>query len=71
MSMHVQVDKTLCSGHALCWGEAPAVYLLDNDGYNALAGAGPVAVPGESEDAARVGAEACPEHAIRLITANE
>jgi len=65
--MKLEVDKALCSGHALCWREAPHIFPLDEEGYNALADQGPIDIAPESEDVARQGAGWCPEQAIRLI----
>ncbi|MBX3415953.1 MAG: ferredoxin, partial [Pirellulales bacterium] len=50
-------------GHALCALRAPLVYRTDEEGYCAADGD---VVPPEAEDAARLGAKACPEGAIRL-----
>jgi sterol 14-demethylase len=27
----IKVDRDLCQGHAVCTGEAPEIFLLDND----------------------------------------
>jgi ferredoxin len=63
--MKAKIDEKLCSGHGRCNALAPEVYELDDDGYNGLRGrifdVGP-----EDEDAARLGAESCPELAITL-----
>ena len=64
--MRVQVNRSRCQGHARCWAEAPDLYLLDDDGYSAVAD---VEVPTGLEDAARRGAAACPERAIEIIEA--
>ena len=31
--MEIKVDFDLCQGHAVCMGEAPEVFLVDDDGY--------------------------------------
>jgi len=67
VGIRVEVDQALCNGHALCWREHSGWFPLDDEGYNALAGKGEVAVAPEHEQAAREGAEWCPEGAIRLI----
>ncbi|MFR9805033.1 ferredoxin [Pseudonocardia sp. RS010] len=59
------VDEALCAGHGLCAAVAPAVYDLDDDGLNAAIGTMVAVAPGQ-EGAAREGAAACPEQAIRL-----
>lgn len=63
--MKVRVDKAVCTGHARCNAAAPEVYPLDDLGYNSLEGE--VQVPEGMEQAARWGADACPENAITII----
>jgi ferredoxin len=63
--MKVVVDRGLCSGHGRCFAVAPEFYALDADGYSAFAGE--VEVPIGSEDAARKGANNCPEMAIVVV----
>lgn len=63
--MKAKIDEKLCSGHGRCFALAPDVYELDDDGYNGLRGRIIDVRPGE-EDAARLGAESCPELAITL-----
>jgi ferredoxin len=62
----IRVDRSICAGHALCALRAPDVYRTDEEGFCASDGDG--VAPG-AEDAARLGARACPEGAIRLETA--
>ena len=64
--MRVQVDRSRCQGHARCWAEVPELYLLDDDGYSAV---DDVEVPPGLEEAARRGADACPERAIAIVEA--
>lgn len=52
-----------CTGHGRCFVTAAHVYDVDEQGYNADAGKTIDIAPGD-EDAARSGAEACPERAI-------
>jgi ferredoxin len=61
-----KIDGTLCSGHGRCFVLADEVYDLDDDGYNAQRGEIVDVAPG-NEDAARLGAENCPEAAITII----
>jgi ferredoxin len=61
VKMRITVDQDRCAGHARCAHVAPAVYQLDETGYNRMV---PFTVPKELEDSARAGAEACPERAI-------
>ena len=62
--MRVSVDSAVCQGHALCNINAPEVYQLDDDGHCL-----PIteAVPADRHAAARKGADACPERALRII----
>ena len=54
--MRVSVDAAKCAGHGRCYVLAPDVFgvLLEAD------------VPLELEDQARLGADNCPESAIRI-----
>jgi ferredoxin len=61
------VDQALCSGHGQCAALAGHVYDLDDDGFNVDAGK-TVEVAPELADAAELGAEGCPEQAIRVIS---
>jgi len=61
--MKIVVDRSACSGHALCNGAGPDVYELDDNGYCAIS---ELDVPSALEDQARAGADACPERAIVL-----
>ncbi len=63
--MKARIDAELCSGHGRCWVHAPNVYQLDDNGYNADVGKVIDVKPGE-EAAAKLGAESCPEAAIKL-----
>lgn len=61
--MKIRVDRTKCSGHAMCAATAPDLYTLDDDGYSNV---GELEVPAGLEDLARRGMAACPERAIAL-----
>ena len=61
--MRVIVDIDRCTGHARCLKLAPAVYELDDVGYNTMP---PTEVPPEHEEEARRGALGCPEQAITI-----
>lgn len=63
--MKAKIDE-LCTGHGRCCVLAGEVYELDDDGYNAHRG-GVIDVGPGDEEAARLGAEVCPEAAISLI----
>jgi ferredoxin len=62
--MRLIVDHELCSGHGRCAAVAPSVYRLDDEGYCAIVEAD---VASSDEDAARAGANNCPERAITII----
>lgn len=61
--MRAVVDRTTCSGHALCHSVAPGVYDLDEEGRALTAGE----VPAHRATEARAGAAACPERAIAVV----
>lgn len=62
--MRCRVDTAKRSGHARCVAVAPAVYVLNDDGYNVTADN--QVPPGLGEEARR-GARPCPERAITII----
>jgi ferredoxin len=63
--LKIQVKADLCCGVGLCVkGECAKVYERDDLGYNCSDGR---TVPEGLEEAARIGAKACPEAAITLI----
>ncbi len=64
--MKVIVDPALCTGHGRCWTNAPEIYVLDDNGYNAVTGV-PIDVAVNLEEAARLGARTCPERAITIV----
>jgi ferredoxin len=57
------VDRTRCCGYAMCAETAPELFRLDDSGYACVV---VDVVPPELADAARRGARACPQNAIRL-----
>ena len=59
----IQVDETLCSGHARCHATAPEVYDLDDLGYVTIDSPD---VSDQLAEPARRGAAACPERALRV-----
>ena len=62
--MRVEVDRSMCVGHAQCSAVCPAVFGNDELGYAVVLGDG--TVPPEHEDDAQLAAESCPEQAIRI-----
>jgi ferredoxin len=62
--MKVTIDRAKCTGHARCAALGPDVYVLDDDGYNAMDG--DVEVPTGLEQQARDGADGCPERALTI-----
>ena len=63
--MKISVSESLCSGHGRCYTVAPEVYESDEEGFNALRGE-TVEVEAGKEEAARRGADSCPESAITI-----
>ena len=68
--MKYLVDSALCCGRGRCYQVAPDVYRRAEDGTNADVGK-TVEVPPDKEEAAREGAQACPESAILLMDVHE
>ncbi len=64
--MRYLVDEALCCGHGRCAAVAADVFALDGDGLNAEIGR-LVDVPAGLESAAKAGAWACPDAAIRVF----
>jgi ferredoxin len=62
--MRAICDTGICQGHGRCEAMAPEVYTLDDNGYLATE---VIDVPPGLEDQAKLGAEACPERAIRIV----
>lgn len=58
------MDPDLCTGHGRCYALAPDLFEADDDGYCATRS---LTVTAEQEDQARLGADSCPEGAIRLV----
>jgi ferredoxin len=51
-------------GHAQCEARSPELFEVADSGYNEM---GEVEVPPELEEAALLGAKACPERAIEVL----
>lgn len=64
--MRISVDETLCSGHGRCYSVAPDVFFADDDGFSLQRGQ-EFEVEPANEAAARAGAMACPEGAIKIL----
>ena len=60
----VSIDRDMCVGHGRCYSLAPDVYDSDDEGFSELIADTP-ATP-ELRQQARLGADTCPEHAIKL-----
>jgi ferredoxin len=63
MSVRVVLDSDKCQGHGRCYVLAPEVFAPDEEGY------GTVVQPeltGPLVEAARLGAQGCPEAAITV-----
>jgi ferredoxin len=61
--MRISIDPGLCSGHGRCFTLAPEVFASDDEGFSTIASE---TVASELTAAARRGAGACPEQAIRV-----
>ena len=61
--MKILVDRARCAGHARCHAAAPELFRLDDDGY---IGVESFQVAAGLEEAARRGAQSCPERALRI-----
>jgi len=59
----VVVDFDLCHGHAVCMGEAPEIFKVDDDGTNTVLIA---EVDGELLEKAELAERYCPNMAISL-----
>jgi ferredoxin len=60
----IQIDRSVCQGHAQCAATVPELYTLDDDGYSNV---DQLEVPAGLEDQARRGAQTCPERAIQIV----
>lgn len=63
--MKIEVNASLCSGHARCNAAAPEIYEVDDSGFSAIT---TLEVAPEQEEAAVRGAQACPERAISIVS---
>lgn len=61
--MKVHLDRERCQGHGRCYVLAPSVFEPDDDGYGFVVDE---EVPPGLADAARRGANNCPEDAITI-----
>jgi ferredoxin len=64
--MRIAVDGKLCSGHGRCYDVSPDVFTPDDEGFCGERGTAFEVAPGV-EEAARRGADACPERAITVL----
>lgn len=61
--MHIEVDRSICTGHGRCYALAPDVYEPDDDGYCVVTRA---TAGDDLAEQARIGALNCPEDAITV-----
>lgn len=62
-SFTIQIDRQLCQGHAMCMGEAPELFRVDDSGFNHLLQEAPdMALLAKAQQAARF----CPNQAITV-----
>lgn len=64
--MRISLDPDACVGHGRCYALAPDVYDADEQGNCVLKVGAGADVPDELLDAARTGAENCPEGALTI-----
>ncbi len=62
--MKIVIDRELCQGHAVCMGEAPEVFHVDDDGKLTVLQEHP---PRELLEKCRRAAQYCPTRAITII----
>lgn len=62
--MKIAYDRTACQGHNRCYGLAPELFDVDDEGYAVLLVTGDV--PVELEEKAQLCADNCPEYAIEI-----
>ncbi|MGH3434236.1 MAG: ferredoxin [Thermocrispum sp.] len=60
--MRISVDNDQCAGTGQCYEVDPDLFPLDDDGYSAVGTER--AVPGDREEQARIGVDACPMAAL-------
>jgi ferredoxin len=65
--MRIAVNAELCSGHGRCYDVSPEIFTPDDEGFCEQRGSQFLVRP-DVEDAARAGAESCPERAITTET---
>ncbi len=61
----VEVDRSMCVGHAQCSAICPTVFSNDELGYAVVAGDGTVAAADEED--AQLAVDSCPEQAIAVV----
>lgn len=61
--MKISLDRSKCSGHAMCNAAAEDLFPLDDEGYSTLR---PTVVAAKDEQRARDGVAACPEGALMV-----
>jgi ferredoxin len=63
--VRIGVDRGICDAHGQCSVVDMDLFPLDEDGFSAV---GPARdVPAGEEDVARLGVEACPLQALRIL----
>lgn len=61
--MRIHVERSLCAGHAHCYGVDPDLFPIDDSGYSILEAH---EVKPKDEQITRDGVAACPEMALIL-----
>ena len=65
--MRISIDSNICQGHGMCYSLAPGFFDCDDDGYAKVRNP---EVCKADEATVRQAANACPERAIHLGTAD-
>ena len=62
--MRIVVDRDLCQGHGVCESEAPAVFVVSQDGVLAVLQESP---PDRERTALEAAVKYCPTHALTIV----
>ncbi len=65
--LHIELDRDLCQGHAVCVGESPDLFQIGEDGKTELPELARAGIPRSMHHKARAAARYCPTKTIRLI----
>ena len=63
--MRLSINPDVCTGHGLCYADAPGLVVDDDQGYGQVIGDG--TVPAGEEELARHLVANCPEGAVSVV----